>query len=46
MHLVILATAEGRVAQRSATTSAQKTILDTLKLPEPPEYLDFTPVTS
>jgi Transposase DDE domain len=46
MHLVTLATADGRVAQRSAITSAQKTILDTLELPEPPKYLEFTAVTS
>ena len=43
MHLVTLATADGRVAQRSATTSDQKTILAALDLPEPPKYLDFTP---
>jgi Transposase DDE domain len=42
MHLVTLATADGRVAQRSATTSGQKAILDALNLPEPPKYLDFT----
>jgi hypothetical protein len=46
MHLVTLATADGRVAQRSATTSSQKTILDALKLLEPPKYLDFTAATS
>lgn len=45
MHLVTLATAEGRVAQRSTLTSGQKTILTALDLPEPPKYLDFTPVT-
>ena len=43
MHLVTLATADGRVAQRSALTSGQKTILAALDLPEPPRYLDFTP---
>ena len=43
MHLVTLATADGRVAQRSALTSDQKTILAALDLPEPPRYLDFTP---
>jgi hypothetical protein len=42
MHLVTLATADGRVAQRSQTTSGQKTILAALDLPEPPKYLDFT----
>ena len=45
MHLVTLATADGRVAQRSALTSGQKTILAALDLPEPPRYLDFTPGT-
>jgi Transposase DDE domain len=44
MHLVTLATADGRVAQRSATTSDQKTILAALDLPEPPKYLDVTPI--
>jgi transposase len=44
MHLVTLATADGRVAQRSALTSDQKTILAALDLPEPPKYLDFTPI--
>ncbi|MDY6872048.1 MAG: transposase, partial [Actinomycetota bacterium] len=43
MHLVTLATADGRVAQRSATTAGQKTILNALDLPEPPRYLDFAP---
>lgn len=41
MHLVTLATADGRVAQRSTTTSGQKTIFNALDLPEPPRYLDF-----
>jgi Transposase DDE domain len=43
MHLVTFATADGRIAQRSVTTSAQKTILAALDLPEPPKYLDLTP---
>ena len=43
MHLVTLTTADGRVAQRSATTTGQKTILNALDLPEPPRYLDFAP---
>ena len=43
MHLVTLATADGRVAQRSALTSGHKTILAALDLPEPPRYLDFRP---
>ncbi|MEJ7795621.1 MAG: hypothetical protein WKF50_08710 [Nocardioides sp.] len=42
MHLVTLATGDGHVAQRSATTSGQKTILAKLDLPEPPRFLDFT----
>jgi hypothetical protein len=42
MHLVTLATEDGRVAQRSTTTTGQKTILAALDLPEPPTYLDFT----
>ena len=42
MHLVTLATADGRVAQRSQTTSGQKTILAALDLPEPPKYLEIT----
>ncbi len=42
MHLVTLATPGGQVAQRTATTPAQKTILAALELPEPPKFLDFT----
>jgi hypothetical protein len=42
MHLVTLATAEGQVAQRSATTTGHKTILAALELPEPPRFFDFT----
>ena len=42
MHLVTLATADGQVAQRSATTAEQKTILTALGLPEPPRFFDFT----
>jgi hypothetical protein len=45
LHLVTFATADGHVAQRSALTSDQKTILTALDLPEPPKYLDFTPGT-
>lgn len=45
MHLVTLATADGRVAQRFATTSGQ-TILTTLDLPEPPKYFEFNATTS
>jgi len=42
MHLVTLSTAEGRFAQRSATTAGQKTILDALELPERARFFDFT----
>ncbi len=42
MHLVTLATPDGKVAQRSTLTAGQKTILDGLDLPEPPRFLDFT----
>ena len=42
MHLVTLATPDGQVAQRSATTPGQKKILDALELPEPPRFFDFT----
>ncbi len=42
MHLVTLATAEGRVAQRSTITASQKSILAALDLPEPPKYLEIT----
>jgi len=41
MHLVTLATADGQVAQRTATTVGQK-ILAALDLPEPPRFFDFT----
>ena len=39
--VVTFATADGRVAQRSALTSGQKTILAALDLPEPPKYFRF-----
>ncbi len=42
MHLVTLSTPDGQVAQRSALTAGQKTILTALKLPEPPRFFDFT----
>ncbi len=42
LHLVTLATPDGHVAQRSALTAGQKSILAALKLPEPPRFLDFT----
>ncbi len=41
MHLVTLATPDGQVAQRSATTPGQKAILAALELPEPPRFYDF-----
>jgi hypothetical protein len=45
MALVTLATSHGSVAQRSATTPGQRTILTALDLPEPPKFFDFTPAT-
>jgi hypothetical protein len=42
MHLVTLATSAGRIAQRSATTPGQQTVLRALDLPEPPRFFDFT----
>jgi hypothetical protein len=42
MHLVTLATADGHVAQRSATTPGQKAILTALELGEPARFFDFT----
>lgn len=41
MHLVTMATAEGRVAQRSTTTPGQARILDALDIREPGRFLDF-----
>ena len=41
MHLVTLETAEGRVAQRSATTPGQAEIFAALDIPEPGRFLDF-----
>jgi Transposase DDE domain len=43
MHLVTLATSDGRVAQRSAATPGQQTIFGALDLREPPKFFDFTP---
>jgi hypothetical protein len=43
MHLVTLATPDGKVAQRSQATPAQRTILAALDLAEPPRFFDFTP---
>lgn len=42
LHLVTLATVEGKVAQRTMLTAGQQTILTALQLPEPPRFLDFT----
>jgi hypothetical protein len=42
MHLVTLATDAGQVAQRTATTPGQQTLLRALDLPEPPKFFDFT----
>ena len=42
MHLVTLATADGRVAQRSTLTAGQQSILAALDLSEPPKYLEIT----
>jgi hypothetical protein len=41
MHLVTMETAEGRVAQRSATTAGQAEILTALDIAEPGRFLDF-----
>jgi DDE family transposase len=43
MHLVTLATNDGRVAQRSQLTPRQRSILAALDLGEPPQFFDFTP---
>ena len=45
MHRVTLATTEGVVVQRTATTAGQAAIFRALKLPEPPRFLDFAPAT-
>ena len=42
MHLVTLATGDGRVAQRTTSTAGHKTILAALDLPEPPKFFEFT----
>jgi hypothetical protein len=41
MHLVTMETAEGRVAQRTATTTRQAEILAKLDIAEPGRFLDF-----
>ena len=40
-----LASADGYVTNRTATTSGQKTNLTALELEEPPRFLGFTPTT-
>jgi hypothetical protein len=40
--VVTLATNAGQVAQRTATTPGQQTLLRALDLPEPPRFFDFT----
>jgi hypothetical protein len=42
LHLVTLATGDGRVSQRSMLTTRHKQILAALQLPEPPRFFDFT----
>src|SRR5680860_1544687 len=46
LHLITLASSEGRVAQRSQLTAGQKQILAALDVPEPPRFLNFTATTS
>ncbi len=46
MHLVILATPEGTIAQRTATTTGQKKILTALELPEAARFFDFNPANA
>jgi len=46
LHLVTLATGHGRVAQRSATTPGQQSVLRALDLPNPPKFFDFTAISS
>jgi Transposase DDE domain len=43
MHLVTLATSDGRVAQRSTATPGHQTIFSALDLREPPKFFDFAP---
>ncbi len=46
LHLVVLRTAEGAIAQRSELTARHKEILRRLHLPEPPRFYNFTPADS
>jgi hypothetical protein len=43
LHLVVLRTPEGTIAQRSELTARHKHILSRLRLPEPPRFREFTP---
>ncbi|MBA2309347.1 MAG: transposase [Pseudonocardiales bacterium] len=43
LHLVVLRTPEGTLAQRSELTTRHKHILARLQLPEPPRFREFTP---
>ena len=43
MHLVTLATSDGRVAQRSTATPGHQAIFSALDLREPPKFFDFAP---
>jgi IS4 transposase len=46
LHLVVLRTPEGTLAQRSELTTRHKHILARLQLPQPPCFRDFTPTES
>ena len=46
MHLVTLATDAGHVAQRSAITPGQQTVLRALEAARTPTYFGLTPATS
>ena len=43
MHQVTLATPDGTLAQRTAITAGQKTILAALGVAEPPRILEVSP---
>ena len=43
LHLVTLHTPNGQVAQRTALTGGQRSILKRFKLTEPARFYDFTP---
>jgi Transposase DDE domain len=46
MHLLTLATNAGHVAQRTAITPGQQSVLRALDLREPPKFFDFTAIPS